>query len=222
MAGHDRTRKASLENMRRNKQQKRMAIIFSAVVHAKLNPQPAAGKPMLRIIQAMPIQCRPKTAAAGDANIALITRDTWAATLTALINNATTEIITAQFAVSPKWPTKLSTGNNPLLAMMAAPTRGVLCRIILATPKPRPRPSEWNNEAADLLAQAAWKVRRHPHAQMMHAKLWVIDNRYTLIGSHNLSGTAATSNMDASILLDHQQTAIYAKAEWLNWWERSR
>ena len=88
--------------------------------------------------------------------------------------------------------------------LIAARQRGVEVTVILD--QGRSARLE-NREAASLLAQNGVKVRFASRRRTTHVKAVVIDDRYVLVGSHNLTQSALAHNNELSLLLDSPELA---------------
>lgn len=64
-----------------------------------------------------------------------------------------------------------------------------------------------NRVAAGMLTQNGIKVHYSGGGRVTHAKTVVIDDRFVLIGSHNLTQSALTHNNELSVLLDSPELA---------------
>ncbi|MBU5611305.1 phospholipase D-like domain-containing protein [Geomonas azotofigens] len=82
--------------------------------------------------------------------------------------------------------------------------RGVDVTVIL---EPGDSVGRDNRAAAAYLARKGVRVIFPPGRRTTHAKAVVIDDRYVLIGSHNLSHAALTRNRELSVLLDAPELA---------------
>ena len=100
-----------------------------------------------------------------------------------------------------------SPGNLPRAVageLVAAQRRGVDVTVILEGGKLVERE---NRSATRFLAQGGVRVVFAPAGVTTHAKAVSIDDRYVLIGSHNLTQSALTRNNELSVLLDSPQLA---------------
>jgi phosphatidylserine/phosphatidylglycerophosphate/cardiolipin synthase-like enzyme len=100
-----------------------------------------------------------------------------------------------------------SSGNLPRAVaaeLVAAQRRGVDVTVILEGGK---QVEKENRSATRILAQGGVRVIFSPAGVTTHAKAISIDDRYVLLGSHNLTQSALTRNNELSILLDSPQLA---------------
>ena len=157
---------------------------------------------MLEILSELDPPLRPLVHSVDGSQIVLLTGDSWAPSLSLLIKNSTSSIEVAAFALSPKWPRLVSAGYDVFSALDNAPSRGVTCRIVFATHKTRSSSGHFNHTAHDKLDEAGWQVRWHPRARLLHAKFFIFDRSIIVLGSHNVSKAAASSNVDMSVAID--------------------
>lgn len=139
-----------------------------------------------------PIQALPDTA--------------YAETLATLINNATRQVDLAMFL----FKTSPARNNRPaelVRALIAARQRGVAVRVILEYSQYDPTLNRANQETAESLKQGGVAVFFDSPNRTSHAKLAVIDRRYCIVGSHNLTQSALTRNHEFSLLLDNPALA---------------
>jgi len=126
--------------------------------------------------------------------------------LAALIKNADQRIDLAMFIF------KTSPGSNNLPAglvrdLLAARQRGVEVRVILEYSGHDQTLNLANQETAQVLAKGGIAVFFDSPGRTTHAKLAVIDRRYCLVGSHNLTQSALKYNHEFSLLLDNPALA---------------
>jgi len=93
--------------------------------------------------------------------------------------------------------------------LIAAQRRGVDVTVVLEAGK---LVEKENRAATRLLAQGGVRVVFAPAGVVTHAKAVCIDDRYLLIGSHNLTQSALTHNNELSVLLDSPLLAAKLRA----------
>jgi phosphatidylserine/phosphatidylglycerophosphate/cardiolipin synthase-like enzyme len=98
-------------------------------------------------------------------------------------------------------------GNLPAAVareLVRARQRGVEVTVILEGEKPV---GDDNRAAASLLARGGVRVLLARGKKATHVKAIAIDDRYVLLGSHNLSHSALSRNDELSVLLDAPELA---------------
>ena len=127
-------------------------------------------------------------------------------TLAALINNAASRIDLAMFLFKTN-----PTGNNRPAGLIrdlaAAGQRGVKVRVILEYSGYDQAINRANQETAQALRKGGITVFFDSPGRTNHAKLAVIDRRYCLVGSHNLTQSALKHNHEFSLLLNNPALA---------------
>jgi phosphatidylserine/phosphatidylglycerophosphate/cardiolipin synthase-like enzyme len=106
-------------------------------------------------------------------------------------------------------------------ALTLAPSRSLRCRALLQYHAPASPLHNAQLAAADALRSAGWSVRTTPRNRTLHAKFWIIDSAHVLLGSHNLTGRAAATNIEASIHLTAPQHANALRALYTALWADS-
>lgn len=127
-------------------------------------------------------------------------------TLSALIKNAIQRIDLAMFL----FKTSQARDNRPaglVRELVAARQRGVEVRVILEYSSHDQDLNRTNQETAQILKRGGVAVFFDSPERTAHAKLAVIDRRYCLVGSHNLSQSALKYNHEFSLLLDNPALA---------------
>ncbi|HEX9714806.1 MAG TPA: phospholipase D-like domain-containing protein [Desulfurivibrionaceae bacterium] len=127
-------------------------------------------------------------------------------TLSALIKTAGQRIDLAMFL----FKTSPARNNRPaglVRELVAARQRGVEVRVILEYSSRDQSLNRTNQETAQILRQGGVAVFFDSPGRTNHAKLAVIDRRYCLVGSHNLSQSALKYNHEFSLLLDNPALA---------------
>lgn len=126
--------------------------------------------------------------------------------LAALIKNATQRIDLAMFLFKTS-PAKDNLPARIVRELVAARQRGVAVRVILEDSGHDPALNQANQETAQALKKGGVAVFFDSPERTTHAKLAVIDRRYCLVGSHNLTQSALKYNHEFSLLLDNPALA---------------
>jgi len=91
--------------------------------------------------------------------------------------------------------------------LIAARRRGVDVSIVLEMSDYDQELNRENRKVAELLQRNDITVRFDSRKKTTHAKLAVIDRRFVLLGSHNLTNSALAANHEVSILIDDRAMA---------------
>ncbi|OGR01518.1 MAG: hypothetical protein A2505_07555 [Deltaproteobacteria bacterium RIFOXYD12_FULL_55_16] len=127
-------------------------------------------------------------------------------TLARLIKNASQRIDLAMFI----FKTRPASDNRPaelVRELVTARQRGVKVRVILEYSGHDQTLNQANQETALALTNGGVAVFFDSPGRTSHAKLAVIDRRYCLVGSHNLTQSALKYNHEFSLLLDNPALA---------------
>lgn len=92
---------------------------------------------------------------------------------------------------------------------------GLKCRILLNKEGRGQNLMKINIEASEYLKQAGAVVKFGRTFPITHAKLWLIDDEISILGSHNLSGRSFTVNNEVSILVNN----VAVNKEYLRYFE---
>jgi phosphatidylserine/phosphatidylglycerophosphate/cardiolipin synthase-like enzyme len=126
--------------------------------------------------------------------------------LAGLIKNAGHRIDLAMFL----FKTSRGHSNRPaalIRDLVAARQRGVEVRVILEYSSHDQSLNRANEETAHILKKGGVTVLFDSPRRTNHAKLAVIDSRYCLVGSHNLTQSALKYNHEFSLMLDNTALA---------------
>lgn len=147
--------------------------------------------------------------------VRLLSGDNYAPAMLDLIQAATHSLDLAAFGISSYWPARGSRQFDIFTALLSAPARGIRCTAVLATHKRSSATARFNKAASVKLAEAGWQIKWAPQAHLLHAKFIQADKKTTIMGSHNISHTAITSNIDLSAVIRYPSAANEA-AHWWN------
>jgi phosphatidylserine/phosphatidylglycerophosphate/cardiolipin synthase-like enzyme len=123
------------------------------------------------------------------------------------IESATLSIYSIQYQW--KWNTHERFSKIQMLgdAIRRARLRNVAVSVILNQESPRRHLSVINRVSGDKLGEYGCLVKHKKAGTLLHTKLWVIDNRYSFIGSHNISTRSLTCNEEVSVKIDSIEVA---------------
>ncbi len=103
-----------------------------------------------------------------------------------------------------------------LKRLLAAAKRGVRIDVVVERNQDADDLNRSNAETAERLKRGGIRVCMDAPDRVMHTKLVVIDRRYVLIGSHNLTQSALKYNHEASVWIDSaplaEEALLYMKS----------
>src|SRR3972149_7833849 len=123
------------------------------------------------------------------------------------VNGAKSNILISMYIF--KTTSKESSSANQIKkALVKAAKRGVLVKVLLELEGGRSSSlNKENRYTADGLIKGGVKVYFDSPGKRTHTKAIVIDNRYTFIGSHNLTTGALHYNNELSLMMDLPEVA---------------
>ena len=81
-------------------------------------------------------------------------------------------------------------------AVCRASQRGVKVRVVLSNEAKGRHLGKLNRATMGRLQRNGCEVRLQPMQRMVHAKVWIFDGTLAMLGSHNMSQRAVTSNIE--------------------------
>ncbi len=103
---------------------------------------------------------------------------------------------------------KTSAANKVKDALIKSAKRGVKVKVLLEVEDGRSSTlNEENRLTADKLEKGGVKVYFDSPSRRTHVKAIVVDDRYTFIGSHNLTASALQYNKELSLMIDSVEVA---------------
>lgn len=105
-------------------------------------------------------------------------------------------------------------------AVLDAALRGVKVRILLNKENPGNPLTTINLESKKYLEEAGCLVKFGPSFPVTHAKLWLLDDNISVLGSHNLSERSCLHNDETSIIVDSREVQKYYKDYFNLLWTR--
>ncbi len=130
-------------------------------------------------------------------------------TLIPYLTRAKQEIVVSMFLFSPG-DHETNRATQVKEALIDAAKRGVRVRVFLDQSEEQNFSTEANRSVAQELRRHRIKVKLDSPERTTHTKLIVIDQRYTFLGSHNLTNSALHRNNEASVLVDSPSIAQQA------------
>lgn len=139
-------------------------------------------------------------------NVTILTNNDFYPVLKNHIQGAKKKILGTVFLIH----TTSHKDNEPsdlLNEFVAAQKRGVHVELVLDISGEDRDSKETNLQAGAFLQKAGVKVRYDVEAVSTHSKTFVIDDRYSFVGSHNLTHAAMARNSELSLLVDSPEIA---------------
>ena len=147
----------------------------------------------------------PGTGGSSEAQKLLLDREYYPALLSH-IEGARQEIVLVAFL----FKATDSRSNRPaavIRKLIEARHRGVRVEVVLEKSGYDDELNEENRKVADHLQRNNIAVRFDSAKKTTHAKLVIIDQRFILLGSHNLTHSALAANHEVSMLIDNHRMA---------------
>lgn len=119
----------------------------------------------------------------------------------ALLEAATESICLITFVATVQRPSSHLSYAALWRGMTAAAHRGKSCRALLACGSPASTQGVSNRQVSDVLTRAGWQCRASGGGRITHAKVWLIDGKAAVVGSHNLTEAAMLRNIEVSLLV---------------------
>lgn len=138
--------------------------------------------------------------------IRLLTDGDYYPTLQGLIAQATSRIDLAMFLFKTTKSAK-NRASALVRELIQASKRGVAVTVLLEKSGYDPELSRENEKVGARLQKGGIRVRFDSPKVTTHAKVVVVDRRYSLIGSHNFTSSALSANHEVSLLVDNRELA---------------
>jgi phosphatidylserine/phosphatidylglycerophosphate/cardiolipin synthase-like enzyme len=181
--------------------------ILARVDIAGEHPRKPTDQPMPMNIDALPSWAKIPRVEIGQGAVHILTSDTWAPAYCAAIDGARTSIMLCQYSLSTRWDASTANSYNVWAKLLAAKSRGLECRALLARHKRTAATANFNERSSAKLSAEGWTVRRAGASRLLHAKLTIFDDDTVIIGSHNLTEQASSSNVDISVMITGHRVA---------------
>ena len=118
------------------------------------------------------------------------------------IDSATTCI----YAIEYQWRWNIHQRHSRVQQLGAsiarACSRGVKVSVILNQESPKRPLTVINRVSANKLESLGCKVKMRRGGVLLHTKMFMIDNRYSFVGSHNISTRSLTANEEITCKID--------------------
>ncbi len=140
-------------------------------------------------------------------NVELIPSEKYFDRVHSLLNGATKSIFVVMYSFKyyPEYP--LSPSNIFLQDLFKAKERGLEVKVLLDVSDFNEQITKDNKKTGEILSRNGVKVHYDSIEVLTHAKVVVIDSRYVVVGSHNWTYSALTSNNEISVLIDSEELA---------------
>ncbi len=174
---------------------KRMAAAFAAILLLSLPPRIAGA-----------IGSKAAAPASRPAEITILADSDYFFTVERLLGGARERIDLAMFLFKQG----KARDNRParlIEALIAARRKGLEVRVLLEHSGHDKGLNKSNQEAAEALRKGGVTVRFDSPNRTQHGKFLVVDGRYCVVGSHNLSQSALKYNHELSLLIDSPELA---------------
>ena len=99
--------------------------------------------------------------------------------------------------------------------------RGIKYRILLNIESVMHKITRINQQTKKNFEAIGAKVKFGPTSQITHAKLFIIDDQFTILGSHNLSKRSVSRNDEVSVLINNRTIAMEFKRYFELLWVRN-
>lgn len=96
--------------------------------------------------------------------------------------------------------------------------RGIEVKVILNQESPGRNLTKINRVSGNKLADLGCQTKLLYTGALVHAKVWIIDGRFTFIGSHNISSRALTANEEVSVKIESTEFARIMKEYFFRLW----
>ena len=115
--------------------------------------------------------------------------------------------------------------NNPLQkfneGFLAHIRAGLRVRVLLNIEGVEHRLTSINHSAQRNLTEAGANVKFGPQFPITHAKIFIIDDDFVILGSHNLSKRSVTANDETSVLIKSREATQEFERYFNALWDRS-
>ena len=152
-----------------------------------------------------------------DPRLTLLTGADWSRFMRRSLREAQRSVRFSLFIFSSRWRSLPSYAVNLLDECIATAERGVDCRIVLGDVDKKAMSSKANLRTVQMLSDAGWLVRVSQQ-RMLHDKVYLFDDRISVIGSHNISQGSLMRNYETSVAIVCPEFARQVRALWWQRW----
>ena len=129
--------------------------------------------------------------------------------LMALLRNTTGAVRLMTYSATASKSTTIPTDRTDLIDELRFIAKMREVKVILANPTTAKLAPVGNTDAKTQLIEAGASCRLAPGNPLMHAKIWLVEPNYVIVGSHNLTQAAAYKNVEVSVLISKQSHYDY-------------
>lgn len=105
--------------------------------------------------------------------------------------------------------------------IMSQVRKGIKYRILLNIETVTHKITRINQQTKKNFESVGAKVKFGPVSQITHAKLFIVDDQFVILGSHNLSKHSVSRNDEASVLINNRTIAMEFKRYFELLWSRN-
>lgn len=163
-----------------------------------------------------------KTIQTFPADITLLWDSDFTWIITKFLREARHNIYVSSYKMEPKKGPRAQRVNGLISQLVSAQHRGVDVKILLNFHENKKATSSINWYAAKALKKRGVTSHYFIKDRTMHAKIIIIDNNLTVIGSHNWSVLSQDRNIELSLLVKSPTVNKRLQEMFLHLWEGSR
>lgn len=138
-----------------------------------------------------------------------------------LISGARVRVWVTMFQVSPSIHRRGSKVARVIGAIKEAHKRGCDVRVLVHQSLYNKQIGEKNNVLKKELEQSGIPCRAYAGGGTLHMKVILVDERYTVLGSHNMTERAMQSNAEMSVVVDSRLFGKEMAAMFRDVWKKS-
>lgn len=138
------------------------------------------------------------------------------------IRGAVREILILTFKCDFTGRTSKPNINTLVYALSTAASRAVKVKYLVNNSRGMDRLKQINRDSAGKMKELGIQIRYGPRARTYHSKLIVIDEVLAFVGSHNLSETSLSRNLEISVVIKAVILAQELRQIFLKEWNKSK
>ena len=141
--------------------------------------------------------------------------------ITREIKEAKKNVFVTSYKMEPKKSPKARRINELMSQLVSANNRGVDVEILLNSQENKKATSSINWYAAKALKKRNLSPRYIQSGRILHAKIIIIDDTLTIIGSHNWSVQSHNRNIELSFMVRSKELNKRLTEKYIMFWEQS-